>query len=146
MGKSRSIASRCKPVGRVVIGILFIVAGTLKLLDPAQFLSDIQTFQLVPYSVAFAMALMLPWLEVISGIALALKKWRWGAPVLLLGLMIAFTGALIISAGRGLDISCGCFGVNEGNTTNYQFMIMRNVCIITGLVWISWRKPAQLRD
>ena len=71
---------RAKPINiffivlRVGIGGLFIISGTMKILDPLKFLAAIETFHLLPYSIAYIVAYFLPWVETISGLALILNK------------------------------------------------------------------------
>lgn len=95
---------------RVVVGGTFVVAGTRKAADPFQFLVDILNFQIAAYPVAIAVALGLPWLEIISGLALGLRRWRASALAILLLLLAVFTAGLVLAWARGLAVPCGCFG------------------------------------
>ena len=107
---------RAKPINiffivlRVGIGGLFIISGTMKILDPLKFLTAIETFHLLPYSIAYIVAYFLPWVEIISGLALILNKGQKSALIILTTLITVFIIALVLSWGRGLDIVCGCFG------------------------------------
>ena len=94
----------------IAIGALFIYAGILKALDPTQFSADIDNFQLLPHAAGVVLALYLPWLEIIGGAALILKKLHRGALLLLTALSLIFLAALASAKTRGLDITCGCFG------------------------------------
>ncbi|MGB8352791.1 MAG: MauE/DoxX family redox-associated membrane protein [Chthoniobacteraceae bacterium] len=94
----------------VVVGAIFIYAGVLKALDPARFATDIGNFKLLPWHATVLLALYLPWLEIICGIALIFRQLYSGALLLLGFLCLVFLGALGLAKARGLDIACGCFG------------------------------------
>lgn len=95
----------------VVVGALFVYAGILKALDPAQFALDVQNFRLVPWTADVLIALYLPWLEIVCGGALVIgRAGLRGALWLITGLMLAFVAAIFSAKIRGLDIACGCFG------------------------------------
>lgn len=119
---------------RVVLAGAFIVAGALKIADPQAFLVDIQNYRMVPYPVAFATALYLPWLEVVLGLALLIPRTAIPSGLLLFGLMTFFTIAIASAWWRGLDISCGCFGKSavEGGP-QYLRAIVRDLLMLAGL-------------
>ncbi len=94
---------------RWLLGAVFIYAGWIKIIDPHGFALNIYHYQLLSDRAVNLAALLLPWLEVIAGIALiALPTHRRGAAGWILIMLIIFTGAILISLHRGLDISCGC--------------------------------------
>jgi uncharacterized membrane protein YphA (DoxX/SURF4 family) len=95
---------------RLLAGGVFLVAGVLKVLDPAHFAADIDHFRLLPYFAVAPLALYLPWLEIICGLAVFVSAWRRSALVLLLVMTVVFIAAITSAWMRGLDIRCGCFG------------------------------------
>ena len=107
---------------------LFLYAGKLKLLRPDQMLTDILSYQLVPYQVAWFAALVLPAVEIITAVALWIGSLRREAVWMIWGMMAVFIVALALAWGRGLDISCGCFGKSE-TEANYPWLIGRDVLI-----------------
>lgn len=94
----------------IAVGAVFIYAGVVKALDPAQFAADIGNYRLLPIPAGAALALYLPWLEVVCGGALVFKQMYRGALIVLAALCVVFMGALLSAKARGLDIACGCFG------------------------------------
>jgi putative oxidoreductase len=94
----------------MAIGAVFICAGALKAFDPAQFAGDIANYRLLAHTAGAALALYLPWLEIVCGAALIFKKSYRGALLILTALCLVFLAALVSAKARGLDISCGCFG------------------------------------
>ena len=100
----------------LLVGAVFVYAGTIKLLDPPRFAADITNYEIVPWSVAIRLAFYLPWLEVLCGLALIFQRLFSGALLVTGTLMLIFLGATISLKARGLDVNCGCFGtvVNLG--------------------------------
>lgn len=107
---------------------LFLYAAVLKVLDPREFLTAIESFRLFPYPVALAGVYLVPWLEITAAVALLTPALRAGGVLTLLVLMLFFTGIIMVSLARGLDITCGCFGAT--NETNYPLKILQNSGII----------------
>ncbi|MBE0712128.1 MAG: DoxX family membrane protein, partial [Candidatus Aminicenantes bacterium] len=58
-------------VFRLVLGGLFVYAGVVKVLDPLDFAQNIRNYRLVGQSLSFIAAVVLPWLEILAGVALA---------------------------------------------------------------------------
>ena len=95
---------------RILIGAVFIYAGAIKIIDPAGFAESIFRYQLVPGSLINIMAVVLPWLEVLIGIAVILPlRLSDAAALYILLLLIVFTVAISFNVWRGIDIACGCF-------------------------------------
>jgi uncharacterized membrane protein YphA (DoxX/SURF4 family) len=95
---------------RVLLAMILVVAGIAKAFDPETFAVEIDRFQLTPWSLSVVLAFFLPWLEIVTAIALFLRKLYLGALLSVSGLGIVFTVAVGSAWWRGLDISCGCFG------------------------------------
>ena len=92
------------------VAAIFIYAGVLKMLDPAQFAHDINNYRILPWTLSVALAFYLPWLEILCGLGLIFRFLYRGALSLLTVLIVVFTLATIAAKVRGLDITCGCFG------------------------------------
>ena len=94
----------------VLLGGLFVYAGAIKIVDPMHFAIDIDNYKMLPWAVSVRLAFYLPWLEVLCGLALIVRRLYVGGLSILAALIATFIIASIIAKGRGLDISCGCFG------------------------------------
>jgi len=108
----------------VIVGAVFVYAGFLKALDPAQFALDIQNYRIpfLPWIVCALAAVYLPWLEILCGAALIFNRAKSGALWLTTAMMLIFLAAMISAKARGLDIACGCFG-HETKTSSHSFFI-----------------------
>ena len=94
---------------RVYIGGLFIYASMYKINYTAEFAETIASYQIVPYMAVNIIAVVLPWIELVSGVLLVAGI-RARSAVVFLGLMlIMFTIAMFINLMRDAPISCGCF-------------------------------------
>ncbi|HZP59943.1 MAG TPA: MauE/DoxX family redox-associated membrane protein [Opitutaceae bacterium] len=120
---------------RIFLGALFVVAGVLKALDPANFAADIDHYRLLPYFALAPLALYLPWLEIICGLAMiASCHFRRSALILLLAMTVIFTGAVVSALLRHLDITCGCFGA--ASALPLSFALARNIVLLLMLGWL----------
>lgn len=111
MGSSRF--NRGVILGRIfeiLIGLVFLVSGLIKLRDPSLFLADMEAFPFLLYPVAFATALVLPWLEILAAVSLLSGRLVHGALTLLALLTAGFIVFLAIARVMEIDASCGCFG------------------------------------
>ena len=110
MAAGPAMKNTARWAGRLLLGGVFAYAAAGKLADPAGFVTDIDHYRLLPYPVAVAVGLYLPWLELVCAAAVVSRRQERGALLLLLGLCGVFALALASAWWRGLDITCGCFG------------------------------------
>jgi putative oxidoreductase len=124
----------------LVYGGCFLWAGVVKALAPLTFLDDIRSYELLPDPYAAAVALSLPWLEILAGMAVITALLRPGGLLLLQLCLLTFLAAIISAWWRGLDIRCGCFGSQpDGMTSNYLWLISRDVALFLLGAWLQWR-------
>lgn len=97
-----------------VLAAFFVVAGVAKIADPPGFAHEIHNYGIVPGPLVNAMALILPWLEVVTGVGLFFGLARRTAARILGILLIVFIVALSINLARGKPVDCGCFGTSPG--------------------------------
>jgi putative oxidoreductase len=101
---------------RLYVGLIFVTASWHKLVNPGSFAMDIATYQILPLALVNPMAIVLPWVELATGLMLIVGFRTRAAALLIAGMMAMFTVAIVIALGKGLDMSCGCFasqGANE---------------------------------
>jgi len=95
---------------RLIVGGVFIWAGVLKIADPLGFAQSIKNYQVVSPTLAFLIAIVLPWVEVLSGALLIIGVLKRSSALLISLLLIGFIGLVALALARGIDTSCGCFG------------------------------------
>jgi len=94
---------------RIILGCVFIVASIEKAANPASFVQSIGNYRLVSFDVATVMATVLPWIELLCGLAFLFGLFTRGGAFLSFIMLIVFTAAVTSAVLQGLDISCGCF-------------------------------------
>jgi hypothetical protein len=93
------------------VAALYLFSGTLKLSNPHTFLLDLQSFQIFPYPLTFALAYTIPWIEILSALAgLFRTPFARGGWWLLWLMNFGFVGFVIWMLWVGTDLNCGCFG------------------------------------
>ena len=124
---------------------VFLYAGGLKAWRPSQLAWDIFSYELVSYPAAAALAVYLPWVEILAGAGLFIPRARWGALATLLGLLVVFMLALGWAWARGLDISCGCFGSSD-EPANFPLLMGRDIGLVLAAIFAAWLEARTLRD
>ena len=94
---------------RWYLGYVFIAACLHKIAHPGMFAVDVATYDILPLSLTNLMALILPWMELFTGIMLIAGFRVRAAALLIFGMMVMFIVALILALHAGIDMSCGCF-------------------------------------
>ncbi len=98
---------------QLALGAIFIAAAVSKIADPPGFAHEVYNYRLLPAAAVNALALVLPWLEILVGLAFILGFWRRTAAGMCGLLLLVFIGALSINLARGRPIDCACFGVSK---------------------------------
>jgi putative oxidoreductase len=135
----------------LLVGAVFVFAGVSKIvdfqpfrfLDPMAFARDIDNYKILPWGISVLLALYLPWLEVICGLALAFRRLYSGALALLLALLVVFIGASFAAKARGIDITCGCFG-HVSDHLSFAWHMALDFAIFAA-VFALWRWNRELR-
>lgn len=104
---------------RLAIGLLFLTSALAKIGDTGALATQVHNFRLVPLWSENLLAMVLPWIELLCGLALVLGvRARAGAWVVLASLIV-FTVAIGTAMARGLDFECGCFGTADGTRVGW---------------------------
>jgi len=115
----------------------FLLAGVLKVRAPDRFLLDVESFALLPAWLAYATALVLPWLEIFAALALWSGRLARGALLILGSLAAAFMIGLILAEARGLELDCGCFG-DWLQFPNLATHLVYNGLLLAASVGLGW--------
>nr|WP_246299412.1 MauE/DoxX family redox-associated membrane protein [Nocardioides panaciterrulae] len=128
---------------RLVVGAVWIVAGAIKLPDPASSVQAVRAYQLLPSSMVPTVGQLLPVIEIVIGLALVVGVLTRGAAVASALLLVGFIAAIWSVWARGLTIDCGCFGgggFDPNAASKYPWEIARDVglLLLSGyLVWVG---------
>ena len=102
-------------VCRIGIGLVMLAAALGKIGDPAAFSTQIHHYRLVPVGAENLLAVLLPWVELLAGLALVLGPHARSGAWLSVAMLAVFTLAVGTAVARGLDIECGCFGTADAS-------------------------------
>jgi len=127
---------------RLLMGGILIYASLYKILEPALFAKTIWYYHLVPGSLINIEAIVLPWLELIVGLALIAGFWYRGAIFWTNFLILLFIVVLASTIVRGIDIDCGCFKTSSSATGPAWQSLWFNVgmLLFTLQLWFSRSK------
>jgi uncharacterized membrane protein YphA (DoxX/SURF4 family) len=137
---------------QIALGLFFVVAALPKLVDPPSFAHMIYNYRLVPGTFVNVMALAMPWLELLIGLALVLGIWTRTSASLVGALLLVFIAAISVNLARGNAIECGCFDVSAANKTvderlaDMRLDILRDVGMLLMVAQILWAKSRAPQD
>ena len=103
---------------QIALGAIFVVAALPKITDPPSFAHMIYNYRILPGSLINISALVMPWLELVVGLALILGVWVRPARWIVTLLLVTFMIAIAINLGRDNAIDCGCFDTSAANKTH----------------------------
>jgi len=113
-----------------------------KIVEPAHFAKIIYGYYLFPEFIINLTAIILPYLELLSGVALILGIYPRSALLILESMLFAFIVALSINLIRGHNFDCGCFSFGEpGYGYSVLSLLVRDVIyFILGLQSLFYNK------
>ena len=94
---------------RLYLSGVFIYASLHKINFPAEFADNIAGYLIVPYWLVNPLAVFMPWLELVCGLFLLAGVRVRAASLLIGGMLIMFTLAVIVALVQNTPIGCGCF-------------------------------------
>lgn len=126
---------------RAALGGLFVVSGALKIADAPGFAVAVFRYDLLPDGAINAVAVFLPWLELLAGAAfLGAPRLRRGAWAWIVVLLATFTAAMVAARLRGMDIPCGCWDPSLDDRIGAG-TIGRNVALLAAAGAWRWLEP-----
>ena len=138
---------------QILLGVLFIAAALPKIVDPPSFAHMVHNYKLIPASLNSAFALVMPWIELMCGVALCLGIWKRTAAIFVSGLLFVFIVAISINLVRDNAVNCGCFDVSSASKTHAEligemwWVVIRDVLLMvaSGLVLAGTRVDVERR-
>jgi putative oxidoreductase len=113
---------------RWILGLTFIYASFHKIVSPADFAKIVYGYDLFPEISINLIAIVIPFLELVIGLALIIGIYPRSAAIIISGLLLVFIAASAINLIRGHEFNCGCFsGVQDGYASSPELTIARNI-------------------
>jgi len=122
-------------VARWTLGLTFIYASYHKILAPADFAKIVYGYDLFPSGIINLIAIVVPFIELIAGLALVLGIYPRSAVLIINSMLVMFGIVLAINLIRGHEFDCGCFSAREaGYFTSTESTLVRDIFyLIAGL-------------
>ena len=127
--KTKSI-KRLWIILRITLGVIFIYASVDKIMYPEQFADALFNYRILPRDLINFVALLMPWVEAVTGIFLIFGIFEWVSLTVFTGLMFIFMAAIASSLARGLSIGCGCFTSDPNAEKMTWFTMLRDSYIL----------------
>ncbi|MGY1602441.1 MauE/DoxX family redox-associated membrane protein [Geodermatophilus sp. SYSU D00815] len=138
----RSVVPWSATAARLLLGGVLLVAGALKLPDPAAAVRAVRAYRLLPEPLVAPVAFGLPVVEVAVGLALLAGVFVRTAAIAAAVLLAVFTAAVASAWARGLRIDCGCFGGGgevAADGTAYPAEVLRDgALLLVALALARW--------
>ena len=123
---------------QIVAGLIFLASALPKIADLAGFAGSVHNFHLepfVPMAATNVLAMTIPWVELVTGLALVVGVRPRAGAFVYTALLAVFTIGVISAMARGLSFDCGCFGKSGssviGATKLAENLAMMAVGVIT---------------
>lgn len=132
---------------RLVVGGVWIVAGAVKLPDPAQSVAAVRAYQVLPSDLVTPVGQLLPILEVVIGLLLVLGLLTRAAAIASAVLFVVFIAGIVSVWVRGINIDCGCFGgggANPDAASQYPWEIARDAALLAASLFLAWLPSSRL--
>jgi putative oxidoreductase len=127
----------------LVLGGIFLYAAHAKVLDPRPLVTIIWNYRILPPGPVNLMAIYMPWMELVVGIALVTGFKRRAGALCSAGLLVAFMVALGINAVRGVNVACGCFSTSAEDVHNAWFLVLRDLPMLLAALVMLLFPPAE---
>ena len=115
---------------QIALGVFFVAAALPKIVDPPSFAHMVYNYRIVPGAAINLMALVMPWIELLSGLALILGIWTGTARTIVAALLVTFIIAISINLARHNAIDCGCFDVSVAGKTREERLADMHLVIL----------------
>ena len=131
---------------QLALGVFFVAAALPKIVDPPSFAHMVYNYRIVPGALINLMALTMPWIELLSGLALILGIWKEAARTIIAALLLVFIVAISINLARNNAIDCGCFDVtaagksHEERIADMHFVVIRDLGMLLMCAQLWWAR------
>jgi putative oxidoreductase len=129
---------------QLALGAIFIAAALPKITDPPSFAHMIYNYRILPGGLINISALVMPWVELLAGLALVIGVWKRPARWIIAAMLVTFIIAISINLVRNNAIDCGCFDVSAAGKTHEEqiadmwFVIVRDLGMLLMVAQLAW--------
>lgn len=126
-------------IASVALGVTFLISGVSKLRDPGAFLLGVLDYRVLPPRLARLYGRILPFAELVCGLALVAGLWSLIASIFAAALLVSFLLAVTINLARGRRLDCHCFGSRQSEPLGWTTVVRLCVLLACAVLVIGWR-------
>ena len=129
---------------RVALGLVFVWAGGIKLMDPRAFARVLSGYEMIPGELLAPVAIGLPLIELLAGLGLVFNvRGGLGGVAVMLAMFLLALGFGIY---QDLDIDCGCFSAEEIHAkSSLRTAFLRDLGLMACALYLFTWKRAKAR-
>lgn len=137
---------------QLALGVFFVAAALPKIVDPPSFAHMVYNYRIMPGGVINFMALVMPWIELLCGLALILGIWTAAARSIVAAMLLVFVAAISINLARGNAIDCGCFDPSPRPKSraerldDMRFVIYRDLAMLLMVAQLTFAARGKQSD
>ena len=122
-------------LARIAVAAVFLGACIAKIRDPELFALAVNRYRILPGEFVNLVALVLPWIELTTGLAVlvAPARLRAAGAAIISAMLAVFTIAISLNLVRGIEASCGCFSTRADAAVSDGWNLVRN----GALIWLA---------
>ena len=118
---------------RVALGVVFLWSSSWKLYQPYEFLRLVYNYNLLGATTGVIVATVIPWLELVLGLALILNILKRGSAFVSTLLLLFFILAQVFSLWQGQENPCGCFN-GEGEVIGIHSLLLTGSALVGSII------------
>lgn len=129
---------------QIALGAIFVAAALPKIVDPPSFAHMIYNYRILPAGLINISAIVMPWVELVTGLCLILGVWVKPARWIVTAMLVVFMIAISINLARGNAIDCGCFDTSAANLTyderieDMWHVLIRDAGMLLMIAQLAW--------
>jgi len=133
-------------LARILVAAVFLYAGIVKAGTSERFAMTIAQFSILPPHAVTIVAMVLPWLEILTAILLLVPVTARLGAVGAAALLVVFIGVLAWGIHQGWAIDCGCFGNGDDPPAQGELPIAlgRDVVLLAITLGLALRKTRRM--
>ena len=118
---------------RLILGAIFLMSATPKLVAPRQFANDVQQYRLLPHPLASAFGYALPYTELAAAALLLTGFYTEWAALGVAVMLVTFMIAVGVAMARKLNLTCSCFGLLYRERVGWSTQIRDGILLAVAL-------------
>ena len=136
---------------QIALGAIFVAAALPKIADPPSFAHMIYNYRILPAGLINITALLMPWVELVTGLCLIIGVWVRPARWIVGAMLVVFMIAISINLARGNAIDCGCFDTSAANLTyderirDMWWVLIRDAGMLLMIAQMAWAERVRGR-